>query len=251
MRGLDRFRDFFSDFPDQYVLIGGAASHLAFDAAGLDFRATQDLDIVLIVEALTPEFMRRFHEFIEAGGYAQKEKAGGGKELYRFGKPSDDTFPTMLELFSRQPHEILLPEEARLTPIPAEENGLSLSAMLLDDHYYEALQSWAEPANGITSLNPRMLIPFKAYAYLNLVETRSAGGRADSKHIRKHRNDVFNLLQLLDEGDRIELSAPLAADMKRFVDAVAEDQTFDPKVISLPGTREEQLARLRAAFQIE
>lgn len=250
MRGLDRFREFFSEFPDQYVLIGGAASHLAFDAADLSFRATQDLDIVLVVEALTDDFMKRFREFIEAGGYEIKEE-DGGRELYRFRKPADDSFPVMLELFSRTPDQIQLGDMSRLTPIPAEESGLSLSAMLLDDDYYEALKAWATQSEGITYLDPRMLIPFKAYAYLNLVKTKAEGGRADSKHIRKHRNDVFALLQLLGEGERIELPGALASDLKEFASAIEVDESFEPKDIGLSGSRQDQTARLHAAFALE
>jgi hypothetical protein len=39
-------------YGDQYVLIGGTAATLAMEEAGLEFRATKDLDIVLYIEAL-------------------------------------------------------------------------------------------------------------------------------------------------------------------------------------------------------
>ena len=39
------------------------------EEAGLDFRATKDLDIVLHVEALTPAFGQAFWDFVQAGGY--------------------------------------------------------------------------------------------------------------------------------------------------------------------------------------
>lgn len=56
VKGLDVFQNWFADHVDQYVLIGGTAASLAMEDAGLDFRATKDLDIVLHVEALTPQF---------------------------------------------------------------------------------------------------------------------------------------------------------------------------------------------------
>ena len=52
VRGLERFREFFADYSDRYVLIGGVAAYLSMEEAGQAFRATRDLDIVLIVEAL-------------------------------------------------------------------------------------------------------------------------------------------------------------------------------------------------------
>lgn len=69
VKGLDLFREWFADHRDQYVLIGGTAASLAMEKAGLEFRATKDLDVVLHVEALTPAFGETFWKFIEAGGY--------------------------------------------------------------------------------------------------------------------------------------------------------------------------------------
>ena len=36
--GLDKFREYFAEHEDQYVIIGGAACHLLFDEAGLEFK---------------------------------------------------------------------------------------------------------------------------------------------------------------------------------------------------------------------
>ena len=47
VRGLDVFREYFAGHADQFVLIGGTAATLAMEDAGLEFRATKDLDIVL------------------------------------------------------------------------------------------------------------------------------------------------------------------------------------------------------------
>ena len=69
VRGLDLFQDWFAAFADQYVLIGGTAASLTMEDAGLAFRATKDLDVVLHVEALTPAFGEAFWKFVEASGY--------------------------------------------------------------------------------------------------------------------------------------------------------------------------------------
>lgn len=52
VEGLDLFRDRFREFDDAFVLIGGVACHEWFAQQGVEFRATKDLDIVLIVEAV-------------------------------------------------------------------------------------------------------------------------------------------------------------------------------------------------------
>ena len=52
--GLNVFRDYFADDTDKYVLIGGVACDIVFTSNDATFRATKDLDMVLIVEALSP-----------------------------------------------------------------------------------------------------------------------------------------------------------------------------------------------------
>jgi len=56
VRGLDVFREYFAGHADQFVLIGGTAATLAMEEAGLEFRATKDLAIVLQIEALNAAF---------------------------------------------------------------------------------------------------------------------------------------------------------------------------------------------------
>lgn len=103
VRGLDLFGKHFSDFRDKYVLIGGVASALAMDDAGESFRATKDLDIVLVIEALDSSFVSHFWEFIKAGEYQIKQVGGERPVFYRFQNPKDESYPVQIELFSRSP----------------------------------------------------------------------------------------------------------------------------------------------------
>jgi len=59
VKGLDLFREHFRSYADRYVLIGGAACELALGEAGLDFRATKDLDIVLCLEAIDSKSIKK------------------------------------------------------------------------------------------------------------------------------------------------------------------------------------------------
>ncbi len=138
VRGLSIFQAWFKDFENQYVLIGGTAASITMTEAGLPFRGTKDLDIVLHVEALTPAFGQKFWEFVQAGGYQQKEGDPEQKPcLYRFQKSQDEDFPHMLELFSRVPDGLSFVPPGHLTPIPMDEQISSLSAILLNDEYYQ------------------------------------------------------------------------------------------------------------------
>ena len=73
VKGLDTFRKYFKEFEKQYVLIGGAACDILFESNDASFRSTRDLDMVLIVEGLTNEFGEKLWEFIQDGGYRNKD----------------------------------------------------------------------------------------------------------------------------------------------------------------------------------
>lgn len=77
VKGLDTFKKYFKEFEEQYVLIGGAACDILFESNDVSFRATRDLDMVLIVEGLTYEFGEKLWEFIQDGGYRNKASSGG------------------------------------------------------------------------------------------------------------------------------------------------------------------------------
>ncbi len=193
VKGLEVFREHFRNYADRYVLIGGAACDIAMTAAGLAFRATKDLDIVLYVEALDAEFVRAFWEFVRAGGYEIQEKSTGGKQFYRFQKPSNANYPFMLELFSRRPDVLQVADGSHLTPLPVEEDASSLSAILLDDAYYDFIRAGRQELDGIPMVRPAQLIALKARAWLDLTERENRGEKIDSKTIKKHKNDVFRL----------------------------------------------------------
>jgi hypothetical protein len=248
--GIDKFQKYFASHEDHYAIIGGAACDLLFDEAGLDFRATKDIDMVLCVEVVDAAFGTAFKQFLDAGGYQARERSTGEKEFYRFHKPSDQSFPFMIELFSRKPGTLDLPENAELTPIPVEEDIVSLSAILLDDGYYEALQSAKRQIEGVTVIDETLLIPFKARAFLDLSARAEAGEKIDSKNIKKHRNDVLRLTQLLPSDALITLPDQIRNDMRRFLDLAEADDTLDPKTLNVPFTRDEAIALLRSAYKL-
>lgn len=248
--GIDRFRAHFEGHEHQYVLIGGAACELVMGEVGLDFRATKDLDIVLIVEALDAGFAARFWAFVEEGHYEIREQSPGKKILYRFQKPKAEGFPAMLELFSRSPEGLTLAEDAHLTPLPIDEAAASLSAILLDESYYAFLKSMVRTATGVSVLNEAAIIPFKARAWLDLSRERDAGGRVDDKNIKKHRNDVARLVQLLSRDVSYALPETVAKDMQAFIERATAEADYDPRQFKVNMTRQDVADRLRAAYKL-
>ena len=97
VHGIERFREYFKDFTSQYVFIGGTACEILMDELGAPFRATKDLDVVLVVEALDKSFGEYFWKFVEAGGYEHREKSERKNQFYRFRNPKDSSFPKMMQ----------------------------------------------------------------------------------------------------------------------------------------------------------
>jgi hypothetical protein len=250
VKGLDVFRTWFADYTDQYILIGGTAATLAMEDAGLEFRATKDLDVVLHVETLTPAFGETFWKFVAAGGYEIRQATDTGQPaFYRFQKPTDDSFPVMVELFSRAPDSLRPIEGGQLTPIPFDEAISSLSAILLDDAYYAFIMAGRREVDGLPWIGEDRLIPLKAIAWLDLSARREQGEPVDAKSIRKHANDILRLSQLLTPATRILLNAKIAGDMRRFLDAAAVDASLDPKALGLGrATLADLLGRVAQAY---
>lgn len=222
--GLDTFAAFFAGDEERYALIGGVATQLVLEEAGLSARATKDLDIVLCVEVLDAAFGRKLWDFIEAGGYVVRQQGEEPRCFYRFVQPADRTFPHMLEFFAREPGYLPLLEGAHLTPVPFEQQVESLSAILLDQDYYRFLHAHTRQMAGVRLVTEPALIALKARAWLELTARKAADHNAvDSRHITKHRNDVLRLSQLLTPDGQIEVADTIRADLERFCRDVLPD----------------------------
>ncbi|MHB1137231.1 MAG: hypothetical protein ACYC1X_10635 [Coriobacteriia bacterium] len=244
------FRGRFAGFEDRYVLIGGAAVEVAMDAAGLQFRVTKDLDIVLHVEALDAEFASAFWAFVADGGYEYKEKSTGKPTLYRFSKPTDESFPYMLELFSRRPELIEPSADCHLTPLPIAEEVSSLSAILLDDDYYDFVQEGTRVDGGLSVLVPEYIVPLKARAWIDLTERHERGENVSRGDIKKHRNDIIRLSQLISPGALIALPDAVGGDLRQFVARSLHDGA-EPKAFGVIGmTLEDVRSLLDAVYDL-
>jgi hypothetical protein len=230
VKGIDQFKAHFAGHKASYALIGGAACDLLFGDAGLPFRATKDFDMVLCVEVVDRAFADMFAGFLDAGGYEARERSTGRREFYRFHRPKDNAYPAMIELFARKPGAITLPDTAELTPIPVEEDVISLSAILLDDDYYAALQDGRRILDGVSLVDETVLVPFKARAFLDLCDRQAACDMIDGRHAKKHCSDVFRLVQLLPGTGERALPVRLRNDLKRFVAAAETGELPEPRI---------------------
>lgn len=219
--GIGKFKEHFKNFEDSYVIIGGAACVVYEVAAGQKPRATKDLDMILIVEALSHDFVAEFWRFVKDAQYTERQVGEKGEEpkqkYYRFKQPANKEYPAQVELFSRSLDVFDLPEGMYITPIPTDADLSSLSAILLDDDYYKYTIQHSKVENGVHIANTESLIALKCKAYLDMKRRKEETGDGDERHIRKHRNDVFRLVASITPAEQtFELPNKIYNDVTSF-----------------------------------
>lgn len=223
VKGLDIFSETFKEYKENYILIGGAACDLWFSEQGMEFRKTKDLDVVLILDRLTPEFIELFRQFIDEGGYEYKYRnEDASPVLYRFENPVCLEFPYMIELFCRSMVGFEFGEEQHIIPVVLE-SAHSLSAILLNESYYKFLIEHCSFYRDIQHADCSSLIPLKMRAWLDLTSRLDGGEVVKGDDIKKHRNDVFRLAATLPEDPADPLPEEISSDVIEFLQSFPPD----------------------------
>lgn len=220
--GIEAFRDAVTSHDDEYVLIGGGACRILFDAAGEPFRMTKDLDIIVLTDVGGGSgFTSDFWAFIKQNGYECWKQAEGACAYYRFNLPKDSPrllqAPEQIELFARHPDFALEDEGSVIAPLHFDEGISSLLAIILDDGYYEFIRSHVTIAGGVPLLMPLHIIPLKMRAHIDLNQKHQEGRHVNEKDLTKHRNDVAKLSRLLAPDDVLPLQVQMREDAELFL----------------------------------
>jgi hypothetical protein len=170
--------------------------------------------------------------FIEVGGYQAGERNDGRPVLYRFSSPARADYPAKLEFCCRRPQGLNLKLGQRAIPVSVGLARHSLSAILLDQGYFDLIRDHHTEREGLWVANPTCLIPLKAHTWLNLTREHEAGAVIDSQNIKKHRSDVFRLAATLPGEPGPELPASILSDLSRFLDAFPLSSPEWPAIIS-------------------
>lgn len=64
MEGLDKFKEAFEAYSDNYVIIGGTACDITMTGTAVKPRATHDIDMIVIVEK------NLLHQFVMIGTHS-------------------------------------------------------------------------------------------------------------------------------------------------------------------------------------
>ena len=243
---INSFIEKFKDYADCYTVIGGTACDILMTEAGTDFRATKDIDMILIMEARYKEFAHIFWEFIMEGGYRFGWKNSEKAHFYRFTEPRSG-YHAMIELFSREPNYInFIPDG--IIPIHIDEDTSSLSAILLNDDYYKFMLTGRRVVSGISVLDTEHLIPFKMYAWLDLKDKKARGEHVNERDLKKHKYDVFRLLQIARRDNKIETNGIVRENIIRFMEEIRMENIPFIQLL-LPFEMQEALAYLGEIYR--
>lgn len=253
VKGLDVWKEFFADYSANYVLIGGAACNIFEEEYAQTPRATKDLDLILVVEALSKDFGNKFWDFIISGNYTSRLRGEDKHEYYRFMNPENTAYPKQIELFARSTGLLDFPEDAHTEPIHIDDDLSSLSAILMDDDYYNFTIQHSITIDGVHLANIEALICLKAKAFIDMLKRRSEGEHVDSRDIEKHKKDVLRLAAMLTAESRYILPEAMSKDLIDFCNAVSVELPNKDflKSVGLSGmSAEELLSIIRGAFEL-
>jgi hypothetical protein len=249
VKGWDTFRQYLAEFPNSYVIIGGTAMQHALDAAPKNSRTTKDIDIVLIIDVLDDAFMEAFWKMITDGEYATHHNVAGNKnkKYWKFKDPAGQDFPGEIEIFSGKldlPFPLM--PGAKFTPVPADGDVPSLSAILMDQDYYEFLNANHSIRDDVKLANNNALICLKAKAWLDLRERKKTDPSIDKRKVVKHKNDVFRLVALLAPDTTIAVPDSIKADLSLFASEVEHElpEAVHYKEMGMVNVKSEDLLKL-------
>lgn len=243
--GMELFRDKLKGFEDCYTVIGGAACDILMSEADIDFRLTKDIDMILILEDKKAEFAKNFWEFIKEGEYKCGWKNSDEMHFYRFTEPKSG-YPVIIELFSRKPGYHLDVEEG-IIPIHIDDDTSSLSAILLNDDFYNFMLEGRKIVAGVSVLAESYIIPFKMYAWLDLKRRKEAGEHVNERDYKKHKNDVFRLLQIVNTDEKVNVSGLVRESVEKFLFEIEKEQ-IRVEQLGLMITKEEAMELLKSIY---
>lgn len=155
----------------------------------------------------------------------------------------------MIELFSKR-SDYLKSLDTRLAPIHVSEDAVSLSAILLDDEYYQLLKNGRVVIDEISVLDLEYIMLFKMKAWLDLSERKAEGERIDSKNIKKHRNDVLRLAANIEPEKTVLVSGKVKEDVEKFV-RLMEEEKINAENLGIRGvTYDEIMEMIKNCFGI-
>jgi hypothetical protein len=218
------------------------------NGAGLAFRATKDLDIVLYVRDIGCRVRSRVLGIRARGRVRSSGEINRREAVLSLPEAHKRGLSFYAGVVLAAADVLQVAEGSHLTSLPLEENISSLSAILLDNDYYAFIREGSIEIDGVATVGAARLIALKAPAWLDLTEREKRGEQIDSKTIKKHKNDVFRLYQILYPASDPEAPAAVRKDIREFISRM-RGEDVDLKALGIrAGTRDGILAEIANAY---
>ena len=137
--------------------------------------------------------------------------------------------------------------DSRIIPVHIDEDVSSLSAIALDEDFYAFMKTGRRVVDGISILGAEYIIPFKMYAWLNNIELKKQGMKVNDDDIKKHKNDVFRLLPLINPDVKILTDGNVRKTVLSFAENMRSEAVAD-EFLSNGRTKEESLDIFRKVY---
>lgn len=108
-------------------------------------------------------------------------------------------------------------------PLVIDDDIVSLSAIILNQEYYDFLMDNKVEFDGIIIADERLLIPLKVSAYMDMNRRREAGEQAKGDDIKKHKNDVIRLAVLLSNVPLTNVPMIIKVEMRAFLEELSDE----------------------------
>jgi hypothetical protein len=206
MRNIKFLSEYMNEYKNDYVLIGGNACALNFELAGVEIRATEDLDIVLLIDDQNEKFYEHLSNFLIEHDYKGKVFKGSnvGGSAYRFIRTNSAAvdLPAQIELFSKKPTYFDENESKHLhiTPIETPDGISDFSAILLDDHVYDFILKSKIEINDISTVSLECLLGLKSIAW-HANEVLLSQGQSKEVNVVKHPADMLRISGIIEAID--------------------------------------------------
>jgi len=99
-------------------------------------------------------------------------------------------------------------------------------------------------------LGAEYLIPFKMYAWLNLLERKRAGEHVNERDLKKHKYDVFRLLQIVTTGTKVKSEGLVMESIHRFIAEISAVDETEVRLLQmgLPFNRDKGVELLKEIY---
>ena len=114
-------------------------------------------------------------------------------------------------------------------------------------YFYNFMIEGRRIVEDIPVLSTEYLIPFKMYAWLDLKQRKSNGEFVKEKDFKKHKYDVFRLMNIINESAKIKTQGLVREKVKEFLEKIVEENVPLNSLYNLH-TMEESIEILTAIY---